>query len=127
MTHYYLYIRAGVTLNTETKFYKVSIGESLRETRIRTWLMAYAAEHGHLFTIWSEGTAEFLTKCWSSIGVDRMLLIHVSGSQLQKYLRVGVDDPVCLQGLQHQHYLLMQIDSDYYIAHEIAKRKSKKQ
>lgn len=49
MTHYYLYIAAGLSIDSNTRFYKVGIGESEAQTKKRAWLEAYAYEHGRFF------------------------------------------------------------------------------
>lgn len=123
MTHYFLYIQAGVQLNADTHFYKVGIGESVTGMQFRAWLEAYAAEHGHLFVRWSVEAADFYQKCIDSIGPDAHCIASIPAADLIKSLKTGCDDPACWQALQHRHQLLMKIDPKYYTYHELSKRK----
>lgn len=123
MTHYYLYIKAGVQLDADTRFYKVAIGDGIIGTKTYTWLEAYAAEHGHLFVRWSHDAIEFVEKCRESIGHDAAFLLSLPGRDLIKTLKNGCEDPACWSAIQHRHQLLMKIDPKYYTYHELAKRR----
>lgn len=120
MTHFYLYIEAGVQLNADTHFYKVAIGESEAQQRIYAWLESYAIEHGHFFVRWSHDAADFYQKCADSIGHDASPLAHVVGTALVRALKNGCEDPATFLANQHRHELLMRIDSNYYMYHELA-------
>ncbi len=123
MTHYYLYIKAGVRLDADTRFYKVAIGESQQGRKMNAWLEAYAAEHGHLFVIWSPDAVDFFSKCVVSIGHDAAPIIAIPGKDLISSLKNGCEDPAFWLAIQHRHELLMQIDPNYYTCHELSKRK----
>lgn len=121
MTRYYLYIRCGVRLDTDTRFYKVACGDGIVGTRQRTWLVAYAAEHGHFFVLWSFAAAEFLLDCAHSIEGEVKPLIHCSAGDMINYLRGDDDDPALWQAYQHRHRLLMAIDPNYYAHYQISR------
>lgn len=123
MTHYFLYIKAGVILNEDTRFYKVGIGESEVGVRLHAWLEAYAAEHGHMFCRWSLESAEFYSKCIESIGHNAQLIRAIPGSDLKKELRTGCDDPECYYAILNRHKMMMAIDPHYYAYYELSKRK----
>lgn len=123
MTHYFLYIQAGVQLNADTRFYKVALGESAKGHKMNAWLESFAAEHGHLFVRWSADAADFYQKCVESIGPDAHCIAAIPAADLIKSLKTGCDDPACWQALQHRHQLLMAIDPKYYAYHELAKRR----
>jgi len=122
MKYYYLYIKAGLEIDLETRFFKVGIGASKRDQKIRAWLEAFAIEHGHFFCIWSEHAAQFFLKCRNQIGEGAAPLIWVDAAQLRRDLNTGCEDPVIWQAIQHRHKLLMQIDSKYYFHYQISKR-----
>ena len=44
MTHYFLYIKAGVVLNEDTRFYKVGIVISDAGMHMQEWIEAFAAD-----------------------------------------------------------------------------------
>ena len=123
MTHYYLYIKAGVQLDADTRFYKVGIGDGRLGQKENAWLEAYALEHGHLFVRWSKEAVDFYSRCRNSIGVNARFLLSLPGRDLIKSLKNGCDDPACWSAIQHRHELLMKIDPHYYTYHELSKRK----
>lgn len=123
MTHYHLYIQAGCQIDSGTRFYKVGIGESVRQARIYTWLQAFAAEHGHFFVLWQSDSADFYTKCRDSIGHDAAPLIVTTAEELKKTLKNGCEDPAIWQAFHHQHQLMMKIDPHYYCYYQLSKRK----
>lgn len=114
MTHYFLYIQAGATLNTYTAFFKVGIGESDAQIRKRAWLQAYAHEHGHFFVIWSPEAVEFMIKCQQSIGPNAKNVVAIMANDLIRILRDGAEVPSSYQAELNRHRVLMQIDSSYY-------------
>lgn len=124
MTHYYLYIKAGQALDSNTDFFKVGIGESMSQTRKLAWLKAYAHEHGHFFVIWSQEAVEFMIKCQQSIGPNAKNVMAIMANDLVLILRDGREIPSSYQAELNRHRLLMQIDPDYYCCQQI-KSKSK--
>lgn len=114
MTHYYLYIKAGQELDTNTDFFKVGIGESDAQIRKRAWLQAYANEHGHFFVIWSPEAVEFMIKCQESIGPNAKNVVAVMANGLVRILRDGAEVPSSYQAELNRHRVLMQIDPRYY-------------
>ena len=125
MTHYHLYIQAGVQLDAATRFYKVGIGQSKDQHRLYAWLHSYAIEHGHFFMLWSNDVAEFFCKCRESIGHGAAPLVTISAADLKKSLKTGCEDPAVFNAILHQHNLLMQIDTHYYMTYQLTKRKPK--
>lgn len=122
MTHYYLYIQAGATLNTYTAFFKVGIGESDAQIRKRAWLQAYANEHGHFFVIWSPDAVDFMVKCQKSIGPEAKNVIAIMANDLVRILRDGAEVPSSYKAELNRHNLMMQVDSAYYCYNTIRKR-----
>lgn len=122
MTRYYLYIRAGVRLDADTRFYKVGISESVALSKVRTWLESYANEHGHLFVLWSHDTANFLSRCLKSIGPDAQPLTYIQGVQLRRILKNGCHDPDSWFVTMERHKLLLRIDPHYYMYHALSRR-----
>ena len=121
MTRYYLYIKAGLEIDLETRFYKVGIGTGTIGRRLQAWLEAYALEHGHFFVIWSHESCEFYEKCRSQVGPGAAPLIGIHAAALKKSLKNGCEDPAFWQAIQHRHQLMMQIDPHYYYYHQISK------
>lgn len=124
MTHYFLYIKAGVQLDENTHFYKVGIGESDAGMRMHAWIEAYAAEHGHFFCRWSQDATEFYCKCIDSIGHNAQLIQAIPAADLKKVLRTGCEDPECYYAILNRHKMMMAIDPHYYTYYELSKRNS---
>lgn len=122
MTHYFLYIKAGMILNEDTHFYKVAIGESEQSVRLNAWLEAYAAEHGHMFCRWSLDAVEFYSKCVESIGHNARDIQAITAADLKKMLRTGCEDPECYYAIVNRHKMMMAIDPHYYTYHELSKK-----
>lgn len=117
MTHYYLYIAAGLQIDSNTRFYKVGIGESEAQNKKRAWLEAYAFEHGHFFVRWSLEAVEFCVKCQESIGRQYPEVLALMANDLYKILAEGCEEPSFYQAALNRHHLLMQIDPNYYTCH----------
>lgn len=122
MTHYFLYIQAGVRLNSDTRFYKVAVGEGQMGRKQNAWLEAYAMEHGHFFVRWSINAVEFVNACQVSIGDDAAPLISLPGRDLITTLKNGCDDPAFWQACQHRHELMMRINPNYYMYYQVGYR-----
>lgn len=123
MTHYFLYIKAGVQIDENTSFYKVGIGESEAGMQMYDWLEAYAAEHGHMFCRWSLDAVEFYSRCIEYIGHNAQLIKAIPAAQLKKVLRTGCEDPSNYYAIMNRHKMMMAIDPHYYTFHELSKRK----
>lgn len=119
MTHYYLYIQAGLELDSQTHFYKVAIGEGQLGRKQNAWLEAYAIEHGHFFVRWSSDAVQFAVDCIKSIGGDAAPIISLPGRDLITTLKNGCEDPAFWLAIQHRHELMMRIDPHYYTYHEL--------
>lgn len=122
MTRYYLYIQAGLELDSSTRFYKVGISESLALSKVRTWLEAYANEHGHLFVIWSHDAATFFSRCSESIGPNAQPLVMIQGSKLVRLLKGGLPDPDSWFVTQERHKLLLRVDPHYFTYYQLSKK-----
>lgn len=122
MTHYYLYIQAGATLNTYTAFFKVGIGESEAQIRKRAWLQAYAHEHGHFFVIWSPDAVDFMIKCQQSIGPNAKNVVAIMANDLVRILRDGAEVPSSYQAELNRHHLMMKVDTSYYTVQMLKRR-----
>ena len=123
MTHYYLYIAAGHSIDSDTRFYKVGVGESEAQNKKRAWLEAYAFEHGHFFVRWSLNAVEFCVKCQQSIGIKYPDVLSVMENDLCKILATGCEEPAFYQSALNRHHLLMQIDPDYYTCQMVRSKK----
>lgn len=122
MTHYFLYIKAGVQLDAHTRFYKVLIGEGKNGVRQNAWLEAYAAEHGHMFVRLSLDARSFYAKCCMSIGVNVDIIETVTAKQLIETLKTGCEVPACFEAIHNRHKMMMQLDPHYYTYYELSKR-----
>ena len=114
MTHYYLYIQAGQTLDTRTAFYKVGVGKSDDQIKKLAWLQAYAHDHGHFFIIWSPDAVTFMIKCQKSIGTNAKNVVAIKANDLIRYFRDGAEVPSSYQAELNRHQLLLKIDPSYY-------------
>lgn len=124
MTRYYLYIAAGLTIDSNTRFYKVGIGESEAQNKKRAWLEAYAFEHGHFFVRWSIDAVEFCVKCQQSIGRQYPDVLSVMANDLCKILNGTGEEPAHYQAALNRHHLLMQIDPNYYTCQMLKTKKN---
>lgn len=122
MTHYYLYIKAGQSLDSNTDFFKVGIGQSAAQSRKLAWLQAYANEHGHFFVIWSPEAVEFMIKCQKSIGPNAKNVLAIMANDLVRILRDGGEIPSSYQAELNRHHLMMQIDPSYYTCNMLKRR-----
>lgn len=123
MTHYFLYIKAGVQLDADTRFYKVGIGESNAGMRMLSWLEAYAAEHGHMFCRWSHNAVEFYSRCIESIGHNAQLITAITALDLKRALQTGSEDPASYYAIMNRHKMMMAVDPHYYTYYELSKQK----
>ena len=122
MTHFFLYIEAGTQLDEDTRFYKVTIGESKKGIKQRAWLESYAIEHAHFFAIWSYDAADFLERCRNSIGPQANMLSLISGENLIKHLKTGTDDPESYLANVNRHHMMMQLDPHYFAYYQIGRK-----
>lgn len=125
MTRNYLYITADATIDRNSRFFMVGIGESERMQKHRAWLEAFAFEHGHFFVRWTPDAVEFCRKCLESVGLKMDVVRAVKAPDLVKYLGYGEKAPVFVQAAINRHRLLMQIDSKYYFNYTIGKNGTK--
>lgn len=123
MTHYYLYIMCGATLDEDTRFYKVGIGESSSQSRVYAYLESYAMVHGHFFVLWDNDAVDFLTKCLDSINGTLSQVIIVNGADLVWSFKEKAPAPYSLRGNKQRHDLMKRIDPAYYSMCQIRKRK----
>lgn len=124
MTRYYLYIMAGLELDNSTRFYKLSIGESERQDRVRAWLEAYALEHGHFFALCDRSCVDFLDSCLRSVAKDWRDVLITRGDAFVASLRGDGDDPVMFSQALHRHRFMRKINPNYYAQCQIARRYS---
>lgn len=122
MTHFYLYIAAGETIDRNTQFFMVGIGESEKMRKHQAWLEAFAYEHGHFFVKWSVDAVDFCRKCLDSVGLKMDSVKAVKAPELVKFLASGDKAPVFLRSSMNRHHILMQIDSNYYFNYTINKK-----
>lgn len=114
MTHYYLYIEAGLSIDSNSRFYKVGIGESEVQCKKRAWLESYAYEHGHFFVRWSLDAVEFLARCLESVNKDLFDVLTVKADDICAFFNGTGDEPAFYQSALNRHRLLKQIDPSYY-------------
>lgn len=125
MTHYYLYIKAGLRIDAATSFYNVAIGESEAQRRKLAWLQAFANEHGHFFVRMNPDARDFMAKCLESVNKDLFDVVTLKADKLVGILRTGCEEPSSFQAELNKHHLLMAIDPDYYCYQTIENRRKK--
>lgn len=121
MTHYYLYIKAGLRIDATTSFYKVAVGQSEAQQRKQSWIQAFANEHGHFFVRLTPDALDFMTKCLESVNKDLFDVVTIKAEKLVRILRTGCEEPSSFQAELNKHRLLMAIDPDYYCYQTIKK------
>lgn len=119
MTRNYLYISAASTIDKNSQFFMVGIGESEKMRRHYAWLEAFALEHGHFFVLWTQDAVEFCRKCLDSVGLKMDSVKAVKAPELVKFLGSGEKAPVFYQSAINRHRMLMQVDSNYYYYYSI--------
>lgn len=122
MTHYYLYIECGTSLDNDSRFYYVTIGESQRETRIYAYLESFALEHGHYFVLRDAAASEFLKRCLDSINGSLSQVRQCSGKDLMEYFKGSAPVPYSLNANRNRHKLLKKIDPTYYAMCQLRKK-----
>lgn len=120
MTHYYYFIQSGQMLDASAKFYRVGIGQSKAESRIKDKLQRYAAEHGYYFAICNSDTDTFWQKCLKSVNAPSTTVIYISGRNLLKELRAGTQPALIPSSLHNQHQMMLTLNLDYRISSRIA-------
>ena len=120
MTHYYFYIKAGLTLDGSSSFYRVAVGESERGRRHLAWLEAYAAENGHFFVLMTDDSRCFVMDCLASIGRDGSSIQLVDAPELIRSLRTGCEVPANYSAILHRHRFMMQVDPHYFASYQIS-------
>lgn len=125
MTHYYLYIKAGLRIDAATSFYKVAAGESESQRRKLAWLQAFANEHGHFFVRMNPDALDFMAKCLESVNKDLFDVVTLKAEKLVGILRTGCEEPASFQAELNKHHLLMAIDPDYYCYQTIENQRKK--
>lgn len=125
MTHYYLYIKAGLRIDTTTSFYKVAVGESEAQQRKQSWIQAFANEHGHFFVRMTPDALDFMSKCLESVNKGLFDVVNLKAEQLVGILRTGCEEPSSFQAELNKHRLLMAIDPNYYTCQMLKTKKGK--
>lgn len=123
MTRYHLYIMCGSAIDADTRFYKVGIGESERQSRLRVFLESYAIEHGHFFSLMDNDAFEFMVKCLDSVNGTLSQVTTIDGESFVRQLREGAPVPYSLNANMQRHDLLKRIDSAYYSMCQLRKRR----
>lgn len=123
MTHYYLYISCGTSLDETSRFYKVGIGESSRQSRVYDFLESYALEHGHYFVLWDNDAIGFLLQCLDSVNGTISQVTTISGDELRKAFLTQSPVPYSLNANRQRHDLLKRIDPAYYAVCMLRRRK----
>ena len=123
MTHFYLYISCGTSLDENSRFYKVGIGESSRQSRVYDFLESYALEHGHYFVLWDNNAIDFLKRCLDSVNGTLSQVTTMSGDELRKAFLTQSPVPYSLKANQQRHDLLKRIDPAYYAVCMLRRRK----
>lgn len=122
MTHIYLYIECGKSLDDDSHFYYVTIGVSQRETRIYTYLESYAIEHGHYFVLRDATAINFLKRCLDSINGTLSQVRQCSGKELLEHFKESNPVPYSLNANRNRHELLKKIDPAYYAICQLRKK-----
>lgn len=124
MTHYYLYIEAGLQIDENTRFYRVAIGESQQMLKRKAWLESYAMEHGHFFVRWSLDALNFYNDCRRSLEGHARSLEPRTAHALIHQFKTGEEDPASYFANLNRHKMMMQIDPMYYSEHYINSRRT---
>lgn len=125
MTHKFLYIAAGVVIDTTARFYSVTLGTSFQGRRDEKFLDGYATSHGHYFAKWSTCVDEFLTRIRTSLAPIDITLLPCSGRQLVRCLKAGTSCAIPSQLLSNAHHMRVQLDLNYRISCNLAASKAK--
>lgn len=119
MIHYYLMIIAGKVVDDSTTFYKVGVGSSKRDKLALCKLSEFAAANGHYMHIMDNETTEFLGKIADSLG-KQVYELPTSVVRVQIMCGIALQSNtahVLPPPSPSSHYLLTQIDPNYYFHH----------
>lgn len=122
MTHYYHYIEADSSLNENTVFYMVGVGTSKQATRDYLFLIAYAAEHGHYFELFSSQSSGFVRKCKESLAPIIPQSVKITARDLVRMFKNNEHIAVNSPASPAQHFAMMQLDSNYRLFCNLTKR-----
>ena len=122
MTHYYHYIAADTSLTADTPFYMVGVGTSKQATNDYLYLIAYAAEHGHYFELFSSQSTEFVRKCEKSLAPSIPQSVKISARDLVRMFKNNERPAVNSPATPAQHFAKMQLDANYRLFCNLTKR-----
>lgn len=123
MTHYHLYIDAGATIDSTSRFYKVAIGTSRQALRDQHFLLHHAAAHNHYFVIWSHEVDVFLSKIKISLYPDSILLEPIAARDLVRNFKTFIRQPFSQVMLEEHSHQESFFNLDYRIFSKIHGRK----
>lgn len=116
MTHYWIYIATGATIDQNTKFYKVGVGTSHQCQRDFAFLAKYAADHGHYLALTNLQSSEFLLKVIKSINKNLSCIRFMPIRDLVRSIRQSSGVPLDQDCLHNQHQFNVQINLEYRIS-----------
>ena len=122
MTHYHLYIQAGAVVDETSVVYKVGIGTSKQANQDYLFLTAYAVEHGHYFTLWSNESVEFYLRVQQSVAPIELYPKAISSRDLVRQFKTQLANPLDQSALHGRHKFRMQTSLNYRISSILAKR-----
>ena len=123
MTHYYLYIEAGATVDTTSRFYKVAVGTSKQAQKDYLFLVAHAVDNGHFFEIWSTQVDAFLEKCWSLSQLDRSSVVPTTARDLVRAFKTNTRPTLSSQTLINRHRMMNALNIAYRIQSNLNREK----
>ena len=124
MTHYHLYIEAGATVDTTSRFYKVAIGSSKQAQKDYLFLVAHAVNNGHYFEMWSTKVDEFLEKCWTLSQLNRSSVIPTTARDLVRSFKTNTRPTLSSQALINRHRMMNALSVAYRIQSNLNREKA---
>lgn len=86
MVHWYILIAAGAIVDSSSRFYKIGIGNSMRDVKNLSKLQDFAAANGYYFHIIDNEASNFLMKIADSLGVQ-LFDLNIQRYKLQNIQR----------------------------------------
>lgn len=129
MTHYYLLIEESGVLTSESKIWKVAVGQSKQADRDFLFLLAHTADNGYYFEKITGAVAEFLYNIAVSVApvgsespIDYLNIRQVKARDLVRSIKKRTAIPLDSLLLQHQRAFRYLTNINFRTAGEIAKR-----
>lgn len=124
MTKYHFYIVAGQQVDSTAKFFRVGIGTTKQADRDFLFLLKYAADNGHYFSVWSREVDDFIHRLADSLNLDCLPIQAVNARELVRSFRERTSLPFSQDALKNTNAMRYAFNVDYRISSNLNRREA---